>query len=87
MQVTLKGNKLIIEMNLNEPKLSASGRNFTVATSKGPWESSVEIGGKPVTVVVNAFIAADEPPQTGDDQDDEDLDPAAKTKSRKGGTK
>ena len=87
MQVTKQGNKLVIEMNLQVPKLSASGRNFTVATSKGPWESSVEIGGKPVTVVVNAYIAADGSAEEEVEEDVPELDDSATTKSGKRGKK
>lgn len=85
MQVTQKGSKLVIEMNLQEPKLSSSGRNLVVATTRGPWESAVEIHGKAVTVVVNAYIPADEPAEQNEEEDVPDLDPTAKTKSRRRG--
>lgn len=56
MKVTKKGNKLVIELDLQEPTASASGKTLVVATTRGNQKTDVQIDGKPVTIGVNAYI-------------------------------
>jgi hypothetical protein len=75
MNVVKKGNKLIVEVTMQKPKLSVSRKTFVVATTRGAWESPVEIHGKPVKIILNAFIDADEPEEGNEEEKIEDLDP------------
>jgi hypothetical protein len=84
MNATKTDNKLLFEVNLQRPKLSKSGQNLVVATTRGPWESGVEIDGKPIVIVINAYIAADAPAKDKQDEEAEELDPKPKsTRARK----
>ena len=56
MNVEIKGNKLIIEIDLEKPKPSSSGKTLVVASTRGNVVTSVEIDGKPVTIGLNAYI-------------------------------
>ncbi len=56
MNVEIKGSKLIIEIDLEKPKPSASGKTLVVASTWGNVVTSVEVDGKPVTVGLNAYI-------------------------------
>jgi hypothetical protein len=56
MKATQEGSKLIIEIALQKPKLSASGKSRVVATSRGAWESGIEIEGLPLKILLNAYI-------------------------------
>lgn len=56
----IEGDFLVIRLPLeNPPKLSASGKNFTVASSFGNQVTAAEVNGKPVTIGVNAYIRND----------------------------
>lgn len=56
MKVTAKGKRLIIELDLQDPTPSASGKTLVVATTRGNQSSELVIDGKNVTVGVNAYI-------------------------------
>jgi hypothetical protein len=56
MNVEIKGNKLIIEIDLETPKPSSSGKTLVVASTRGNVVTSVEIDGKPVIIGLNAYI-------------------------------
>lgn len=56
MQATIKNNKLIVEIDLQQPKPSASGKTLVVATSGGNITTSATVNGKPVTIGLNAYI-------------------------------
>ncbi len=53
------GNRLKIELPLEQPTPSKSGKSDVVASSHGVVMTGVEYKGKPVAVVVNAFIYRD----------------------------
>jgi len=57
-----KGSHLIIELAMQKPKVSASGKSLVVATSRGRWESGIVVDGKPVMILVNAYIDSDKSP-------------------------
>jgi len=56
VKTKLSGNVLKVYMPLRKPKLSASGKNIVIATTRGPAGTSVEYEGHKVLVVANAFI-------------------------------
>lgn len=56
MKVEIKGNKLCIEIDLERPIKSSSGKTLVVASTHGNVVTSVEVDGKPVTVGLNAYI-------------------------------
>jgi hypothetical protein len=58
MTATIKDNKLVIELDLEQPKPSTSGKNLVVASTHGIVTTSALVQGKPVKLGVNAFISA-----------------------------
>ena len=56
MKVTIKGNTLVIEIEMQKPTPSASGKTLVVASSRGNQATTAEIDGKPVIVGLNAYI-------------------------------
>ena len=52
----IKDGKLIIAIDLEEPKPSASGKTLVVASTRGNAKTTVEIQGQPVVIGVNAYI-------------------------------
>ncbi|WP_052606850.1 hypothetical protein [Acidithrix sp. C25] len=56
MEVTIKDNKLYIEIELQEPTPSSSGKTLVVASSHGNMVTSAMIDGKPVIIGLNAYI-------------------------------
>ena len=58
MNATKKGSKLVIEIDLQEPTVSKSGKTLVVATTHGNIQTSVEVDGKPLTIGLNAYIRA-----------------------------
>lgn len=60
VSATIDGEYLVIRVPLENPKkLSASGKNFTVASTHGNRQVEAEVDGKKVTVGVNAYIRND----------------------------
>jgi len=57
MTVEKKGNKLIIEIDLEQPTPSSSGKTLVVASSHGNTVTNIEIDGKPITIGINAYIS------------------------------
>ena len=59
VKVDTKAKTLTITLPLEEnPVASKSGKNLTVASTRGNFRSDAEVDGKPVTVGVNAYIPA-----------------------------
>lgn len=59
MKVTVKNNKLTIEIDMNTlPEPSATGKTMVVASSHGNIQTDVMVEGKPLTVGLNAYIRA-----------------------------
>jgi hypothetical protein len=56
MTVEIKGNRLCIEIDLEQPTPSASGKTLVVASTRGNAVTSVEVDGKPVTIGLNAYV-------------------------------
>lgn len=56
MTVEIKGDKLCIEIDLQKPTPSASGKTLVVASTRGNVATEAIIDGKPVTIGLNAYI-------------------------------
>ena len=56
MKVEIKGNELIITVEMQPPTPSASGKTLVVASSHGNQMTTAIIDGKPVVVGLNAYI-------------------------------
>ena len=56
MKVEIKGNELIITVEMQKPTPSASGKTLVVASSHGNQTTTAIIDGKPVIVGFNAYI-------------------------------
>ena len=56
MNVEIKDNKLHIEIDLETPTPSASGKTLVVASTRGNMVTSPMIDGKPVIIGLNAYI-------------------------------
>jgi hypothetical protein len=57
LTVEKKGNKLIIEIDLEKPTPSSSGKTLVVASTHGNTITNVEVDGKPITIGLNAYIS------------------------------
>lgn len=58
MKTTIKDGKLIIEIDLQEPTLSSTGKSYVVASSWGFKSNGAEIDGKTVSVNITAIVKA-----------------------------
>lgn len=56
MEVTIKDNKLVIEIDLEKPTPSSSGKTLVVASTHGNTVTSAMIDGKPLIIGLNAYI-------------------------------
>jgi hypothetical protein len=56
MKVEIKGNELIITVEMQTPTPSASGKTLVIASSRGNQVTTAMVDGKPVVVVLNAYI-------------------------------
>lgn len=56
MKAEIKGNELIVTIEMQTPTPSASGKTLVVATSHGNQATTAMIDGKPVIIGFNAYI-------------------------------
>lgn len=56
LKASVKDNVLLIQIPLNAPRESASGKTFVVASSQGNVQTELMIGGKPVIIGLNAYV-------------------------------
>jgi hypothetical protein len=56
LKVEIKENKLLIEIDLEKPAPSSSGKTLVVASTHGNIVTSAEVDGKPITIGLNAYI-------------------------------
>jgi hypothetical protein len=56
MNVEIRDNKLYIEIDLETPKPSASGKTLVVASTRGNTVTTAKIDDKPVIIGLNAYI-------------------------------
>lgn len=57
MTVEKRGNRLYIEIDLEKPTPSSSGKTLVVASSRGNAVTTAEVDGKPITIGLNAYIS------------------------------
>ena len=55
MSVEINGNRHIIEIDLEKPTPSASGKTLVVASSRDKAVNSAMVDAKPVTIGLNAY--------------------------------
>lgn len=56
---SIKEGVLIVKMPLaKKPQPSSSGKNLTVASTRGNMRLDLEYQGKPITIGINAYIPA-----------------------------
>lgn len=53
---TVENNQLVIRLPMQSPAPSASGKTLVVASSHGNIATTATVGGKPITIGVNAYI-------------------------------
>jgi hypothetical protein len=56
MKAEVKDGKLMIEIDLQEPTPSASGKTLVVASSHGNQQTAAMINGQPIVIGLNAYI-------------------------------
>jgi len=56
MKAEIKGNELIITIEMQSPTPSASGKTLVVASSHGNQATTAMVDGKPIIVGFNAYI-------------------------------
>ena len=56
MKVEIKDNKLFIEIDLQKPTPSSSGKTLVVASTHGNTVTTTMVDGKPVVIGLNAYI-------------------------------
>jgi hypothetical protein len=56
LKVEIKDNRLFIEIDLEKPTPSSSGKTLVVASTHGNTVTTAEVDGKPVTIGLNAYI-------------------------------
>ena len=56
MKVEIRDNKLCIEIDLEKPTPSSSGKTLVVASTRGNTVTDVKVDGKPVIIGLNAYI-------------------------------
>ena len=55
MKVEVKGNKLVIEIDMQKPEPSISGKTMVVAGTHGNVTTEAKYEGKPITVGLTAY--------------------------------
>ena len=56
LNVEIKDNKLFIEIDLEKPTPSSSGKTLVVAGTHGNIVTSAKVDDKPLTIGLNAYI-------------------------------
>ena len=56
MTVEVRDGKLCIEIEMQEPAASASGKTLVVASSRGNAVTTATVDGKPIIIGLNAYI-------------------------------
>lgn len=56
MKAEIKDGKLLIEIDVQTPTPSASGKTLVIASSHGNVTTTATVDGKPVTIGLNAYI-------------------------------
>ena len=71
MKSKIKDGHLLIELPIQKPKTSSTGKTLIIASTHGVKSSAATYKGKQVSIVANAFVY----PETSDSEaDDEEED-------------
>jgi hypothetical protein len=70
MNAKLKNGKLMIELDLQEAKPSASGTTLVVAGTRGRWQTGEKVDGQPLWIIANAFIYPTSASGEGNDKEE-----------------
>ena len=65
MNVKVEKDKLVIELTLEEPWKSSTGKTLLVASTHGVQRTTARFEGKPISIVVNAFVNPGTPKKSG----------------------
>jgi hypothetical protein len=66
MKSRIENGNLIIELPLEEPRPSKSGKTLLVASTRGVKPSAAQLKGKMISIVANAFIFPDKTTASSD---------------------
>ena len=58
MKARIENGKLIVEIEMQQPTRSASGKTLVVASTRGNVKTDVMVQGQAVTIGLNAYISA-----------------------------
>jgi hypothetical protein len=56
LKAKVKNNALILELPLQDPKVSGSGKSVVIVSTKGPKNTGIEFEGQDLYLVANAFV-------------------------------
>jgi hypothetical protein len=56
IKAEIKENKLFIEIDIQDPEPSKSGKTLTIASTRGNVSTRVIIHGQPLIIGLNAYI-------------------------------
>lgn len=56
MTAKIEGTDLVVRIPLEQPKPSASGKTYVVASSRGNQPTTAVVNGRPLVVSVNAYF-------------------------------
>jgi hypothetical protein len=56
LKVEIENNKLFIEIDLEKPTPSSSGKSLVVASTHGNIVTTAKVDDKPITLGLNAYI-------------------------------
>jgi hypothetical protein len=59
MKSRVKNGNLVIELPLEKPRPSSTGKTLLIASTRGVQQTTVQFKGKTISVVANAFVFAD----------------------------
>lgn len=59
MESRIEDGKLVIELPLEKPRPSSTGKTLLVATTRGVQRTTARLKGKTISIVANAFIPRD----------------------------
>jgi hypothetical protein len=59
MESRIEDGKLVIELPLERPRLSSTGKTLLVASTRGVQRTTARLKGKTISIVINAFIPID----------------------------
>ena len=59
MKSRIENGNLVIELPLEKPRLSSTGKTLLVASTRGVKRTTAQFKGKAISVVANAFVFPD----------------------------